>query len=154
MRVALGIRLHKPSPKDWPAADWAVVATGADNLVDHGSVTPPRSYTEAAALQYLYEAIATRVKTHRATDVYVWGIEGNARLNKTMVPRIRAEGVACAAGQQEGAKSSIVTWQTICSAAGTVRPKEEYVGAKSVCGIDVGTAHPQAVLLAIAALRS
>jgi hypothetical protein len=130
------------------------VADGTNNLVDHGSVTPPRSYTEAEALQYLYEAIATRVKAHKVTDVYVWGIEGSAKLNRTMVPRIRAEGVASAAGQQEGAKSSIVTWQTICSAAGTERPKEEYVGATTVCGVDVGTAHPQAVLVAIAALRS
>jgi hypothetical protein len=153
-RVAFGIRLYKPGPGDWPAADWAVVADAPLALVDHGSVRPPRSYSEAAALQHLYEAIATRVKAHKASVVFIWGIEGNARLNKTMVPRLRAEGVACAAGQQEGAKASIVVWKTIESAAEAKRAKGEYASATNVCGIAVGEADPQAVLVAVAALRS
>jgi hypothetical protein len=153
-RVAFGIRLYKPGPEDWVAADWAVVTGTPDKLVEHGSIRPPRSYSEAAALQHLYEAIATRVKSRDATVVFVWGIEGNARLNKTMLPRLRAEGVACAAGQQEGAKASIVAWKTIAAATDAQRSKKEYASATDVCGIPVGEADPEAVLVAVAALRS
>lgn len=154
MKTALGIRLHKPTPKDWPNADWAVVTTDQNLVVDHATVSPPRSYEEAAALRYLYEGLATRVRDHKVSDVFVWGIEGNARLNRTMIPRLRAEGVACAAGMQEGARTRIVTWGTICSATGTSRAKNEYAQATTVCGFEVGAAHPHAVLVAIAALRS
>jgi hypothetical protein len=134
--------------------DWAVVADGPDRIIDHGSVSPPRSYSEAEALRHVHETIATRVRAHKASVLYVWGIEGNARPNKKMSPRIRTEGVACAAGEQEGAKASIVMWNTIESATDAQRPKDEYATATQVCGIDVREADPQAVLVAVAALRS
>jgi hypothetical protein len=154
VRVAFGIRLSKPSAKEWPALDWAVVVDGPERLVDHGSIKPPRSYSEAEALRHVHEAIATRVKSHNATVMFVWGIEGNARANKKSNPRIRTEGVACAAGEQEGAKASVVLWPTIASAADAQRAKDEYATAGVVCGINVGGADPQAVLVAVAALRS
>ena len=151
---ALGIRLYKPSPKDWPAAEWAVVVGGPDRIVAHGAVRPPRAYDEAEALRHLHEALVTAVREHDVTIAFIWAIEGNARVNVAMRPRLRAEGVACAAAALAGARTSLVAWPEIESRADAHRPKIEYATATEVGGIQIGSADPQAVLVAVAALRS
>lgn len=84
----------------------------------------------------------------------VWAIEGNARVNTAMRPRLRAEGVVCAAAAIMGSAVHLVAWQQIASLANATRPKDEYIVANEVCGIPIGGADGQAVLVAIAALAS
>jgi hypothetical protein len=153
-RIALGIRLHKPTAKDRPCVEWAVVTGEPARLVDGGSVRPPRTYSEEKALAHLHEAIGRIVRENRAKVAFVWAVETIARGGNALRPRIRAEGAVCAAASLGGAEVSLVTWHTIQASAEANRSKDDYKKATDVCGIDVGDVDPQAVLAAMAALRS
>lgn len=148
---ALGVRLHKPSPEDWIVAEWAVVTSGA--VVAHASARPPRTYSEAMALRHLYEAIATAAKENDVAKALVWEIEGKAKMNHSMRPRFRAEGSVLAALAAEGIPCSLVVWNQISSRTGASRQKSDYADADEVCGIAIDGADPQAVLVALAALK-
>jgi hypothetical protein len=149
---ALGVRLEKPSPKGWPAAYWAVVANSPRAVVTHGTASPPRSYDEAIALRHLHEAIVAAVRENVVGQTFVWGIEANARMNNSMRPRFRAEGVVCAAAASAGSSVKLVAWSEIESRSGADLPKAEYETASHACGLAVGDADGYALLAAIAAL--
>jgi hypothetical protein len=149
---ALGIRLEKQSPKDWPTVVWAVVASSPRSVVDQGTTVPPRSYSEAEALRHIHEAVASAVRENAVTKTLVWTIETNARMNNAMRPRLRAEGAACAAAASAGSSAELVAWSEIESRAGAERTKAEYEKANQVCGVEIGDADSRAVLVAIAAL--
>jgi hypothetical protein len=151
---ALGVRLEKRPAEKWPTAFWAVVANAPREVVDCGTAQGPKSYDEATALRHLHEAIATAVREHKVTATLVWEIEPKARLNQKLRPRLRAEGVACAAAAAAGSLAELVAWSEIASRACADRPKAEYEQARRVCGVDVGEADSFAVLVAVAALRA
>jgi hypothetical protein len=151
--VALGIRLHKPTSKDHPCAECAVVTENPDRLLKGDSVRPPRAYTDAQALAHLHEAIVRIVKENEAKVALVWTVENIARGN-AIRPGIRAEGAVSAAAHLAGATVSLAQWQTIAANTRASRPKAEYQDATDVCGIKVGSVDPRAVLAALAALRS
>ena len=154
-RCALGVRLSKPTPRDWPVADWAVVKGGVPgSVVAFGQCFPPRGYSETEALRHLHEVIANAVQQHSVTKTLVWEIEGNARASWAMRPRIRAEGVVAAAATVMGSSSEFVAWQRIAALAAASEPKSFYASAHDVCGYLVGKADSQAVLVAVAALAS
>jgi hypothetical protein len=97
--------------------------------------------------------IVAAVKENNVTITFVWQIEGNAKMNNTMRPRLRAEGVVCAAASLAGSAVTLVVWKQIESLSGAKRAKTDYSKATEVCGIPVENADAQAVLVAIAALR-
>jgi hypothetical protein len=147
------VRLHTPA-KCWPAAEWAVVESGQPpTLIASGRIQPPRSYDEAAALRHLLEAVVTAVREHQPFATLVWQIEGNAKMNTKMRPRLRAEGVVCAASAISGATTALVGWPEIASRANAAGTKDDYERAALVCGVGVGGADARAVLVAVAALR-
>jgi hypothetical protein len=121
-------------------------------VLDHGSVSPPKSYDAALALRHLFEALVAAVREHSVEKTLVWEIETNARLNNSMRPRLRAEGAACAAAASAASDAKLVAWSEIASGANADRPKAEYETATSICGVSVGGADAYAVLTAIAAL--
>lgn len=152
---ALGVRLYKPSPKDWAAAAWAVVGEDRPGVVvAHGICLPPKAYGEAEALRHTYEAVAAAVQENAVGKTLVWQIENNARLNAAMRPRLRAEGAVCAAAAMLGSSVELVAWREIATRASAELPKEKYAKAEEVCGIAVGGADNHAVLVAVAALAS
>jgi len=114
----------------------------------------PRSYKEPDALRHLHEAISTAIREHGVTDAVVWGIEGNARMNSAMKPRIRAEGVICAAGAQAGCSVALRGWAEIQAMSGTPDSKEASAHAHVHCGVAVGDADSHAVLAALAAVTA
>jgi hypothetical protein len=154
MDRALGVRLYKPSPKDWPAAEWAIVGGAPVVVFASSRIAPPRTYSAAEALRHLHEKVIGAVRDHNVKNAIVWEIEGNARMNSAMRPRLRAEGVAVAAATLGGAAASLAAWREIQSLSGATSPKDEYEAATIVCGVEVGTADALAVLVAIAALKS
>ncbi len=149
----LGVRLHKAKPKDWPSAVWAIVAADVSEVVAHGTLLAPRSYGEADALRHLHEGISRVVHQHQVTRVLVWEIEGSARMNAAMRPRLRAEGVVCAAARLAGSDTELVAWPAVAARAQATGKKAEYESASVVAGVEVGTADSLAVLLAAAAVR-
>lgn len=152
---ALGARLHKPTTKDWPKVDWAVIGSDQPRVVlAHGGCLPPRGYSEPEALRHLHESIAAAVQENEVTKTLVWSIEGNARMNNAMRPRLRSEGVVVAAAAMMGSAVSLVGWQEIAALADAKHSKDHYVEARDVCGVSVQGADSQAVLAAIAALAS
>lgn len=152
---ALGVRLHKPTTKDWPTAEWAVVGHDRPGeVVAHGRAVPPRNYSETHALRHLHEAIGAAIHENSVSRTLVWEIEGNARVNLAMRPRLRAEGAVCAAAVLAGSSTELVAWGRIAALASAKHSKSAYIGATTVCGVPVGDADSQAVLVAIAAMRS
>ena len=151
--AALGLRLHKPTPNDWPFAEWAVVQGRPERVVASGTIRSPRSYNEADALRHLHEGVIAVVREHKATQTYVWEVEHSARPNNALRPRFRAEGVASVASVLAGSPASLVVWATIRSATSADRDKDAYKKATDVSGVAVGEADPWAVLAALAALR-
>jgi hypothetical protein len=123
-------------------------------VVAHGICLPPKAYSEAEALRHTYEAIAAAVQENVVSKTLVWQIENNARLNAAMRPRLRAEGVVCAAAAMLGSSVELVAWKEIATRAATDRPKDVYAKAEEVCGVIVGDADSQATLVAVAALAS
>jgi hypothetical protein len=124
-----------------------------DRIVAHGTIQPPRSYEQAAALRHLHEAITTTVRENRVRMTLVWQIEGNARVNMAMRPRLRAEGVVCAAALIAGSSASLVAWSEIESRAKSGLSKKQCEQTNEVCGIEVGTADPLALIVAVAAAK-
>lgn len=148
----LGVRLHKPETKDWPRGEWAIVDSNDRKVVDSGRVAPPRSYTEPNALGHLHEAIARIVKENAVEKTFIWGIETNARLNTSMRPRLRAEGVACAAAALAGSQVQLGAWSEARKLSGTSQSKDTVAKATTVCGIAVDDADSLTVLAAIASM--
>jgi|SRR5580700_7407374 hypothetical protein len=149
--MALGVRFVKLPRETWPTAHWAVVGGTPCVVVDHGSISPPKSYDAALALRHLFEAVVAAVREHRVNKTLIWEIEDNARLNNSMRPRIRAEGAACVAAASAASDAKLVAWSEIAAGAGADRPKAEYESATNICGVAVGEADAFAVLTAIAA---
>ena len=148
--VGLGVRLEKATGKPWPTLVWA--AADDDGVVGHGIVDAPRTYSEAAALRHLCEALMAAVTESRATTAFVWTIERNARPNNTMRPRLRLEGAACVAAVAAGASVQLGAWSEVASLANVpLGSKASYAAASEVCGIPVGDADSYAVLAAVAA---
>ncbi len=150
---ALGVRFLKPSVKDWHVAEWAVVGGMPKTVIASGSIRPPKTYDEAEALRHLHEGVVAAAKENHITATFVWKVENIARVNVAMRPRLRAEGAASAAAALAGSAVSLVAWAEIAKRTNAVRDKSEYLKASEVCGVAVGKADPQAVLVAIAALK-
>lgn len=150
---ALGVRFSKPSVKDWHVAEWAVVGGNPKSVLAFGSIRPPKTYDEAEALRHLHEGIHAAAKENQIAATFVWKVENIARVNVAMRPRIRAEGAVASAAALSGSSVSLVAWSEISKRTHAGRDKSEYVEASEVCGIAVGNADPQAVLVAVAALK-
>lgn len=151
MAVGLGICLEKTKKSPWPVATWAIVSEKRE-AAQGGAIAPPRSYDEPGALRHLHERITAAAREHGATTAVVWEIEGSARLNNAMRPRLRAEGVVVAAVRLVVSSASLAMWQEIRARSGAEGTKADYESAKEVCGIPVGSADSYAVLAALAAL--
>lgn len=150
---SLGLTLAKTSPKDWPVVSWAVVE-GGNTLVASGEIVAPRSYDEADALMFVAERVGRVVDDNAVVRTAIWCIEGNARVNAAMKPRIRSEGALLAAARGAGSSVRLVAWPAIEAAVGAERTKDEYKAAADVCGIPCGNASPHALLAAVAASRA
>lgn len=150
---ALGFRLHKPKPNEWIRVEWAIVEADARTVFDFGQILAPRTFSEALALRHIHEAVAATVQQCSVKKALVWEIEGNAQIKIATRPRLRAEGVICAAAALSGSVVDLVAWATIQSCSGTRESKDALAKAKEVCGVEVGAADSYAVLVAVAALR-
>ena len=105
------------------------------------------------ALRHLYENVMAAAKQNEVEKAFVWEIESNARINHSMRPRFRAEGVVLAALSATGITPFPVGWSTISSKTQAGRAKADYSDACEVCGMSTAGADPQAVLVALAALK-
>lgn len=143
--------MEKTRKSPWPVATWAVVSEKKEPARG-GVVAPPRSYDEPAALRHLHEGIVATAREHGATAAVIWEIEGSARLNNAMRPRLRAEGVVVGAVRLVVPSVSLAVWQEIRARSGADGAKADYADAKEVCGVAVGKSDSFAVLAALAAL--
>ncbi|HEX7667533.1 MAG TPA: hypothetical protein VF407_23535 [Polyangiaceae bacterium] len=148
---SLGIRVEKSSTKDWPILHWAAFEPVDRKVIGHASVRPPRTYDEATALRHVHEKVQAAVREHKVIHTLVWTIETVARVNNTMRPRLRMEGVVCAAASLAGATAELATWAEVSARSAATATKADYEKATEIEGVAVGGAHPFAVLAAIAA---